>query len=248
MVGAVVGVQPFGGEGLSGTGPKAGGPLYLLRLLARHPGPVRAALESAMGPAIVQQQHTESLQALEQWAAQQPGLQTLHSLCQQLPTQSPAGLHYALPGPTGERNTYTLLPRNQVLCQVDAGPDSESALLHQLAAVLAVGGQVLWAARHAPLYGQLPETVQQAISLLADGGPTQTVPSHTPVDVALHCGSAASLQTLLQQLAARSGPLVACQHMDSAQASIPLERLLLERAVSINTAAAGGNASLMTMA
>ncbi|GGD37115.1 L-glutamate gamma-semialdehyde dehydrogenase [Pseudoxanthomonas indica] len=31
MIGAVVGVQPFGGEGLSGTGPKAGGPLYLTR-------------------------------------------------------------------------------------------------------------------------------------------------------------------------------------------------------------------------
>ncbi len=31
MVGAVVGVQPFGGEGLSGTGPKAGGPNYLVR-------------------------------------------------------------------------------------------------------------------------------------------------------------------------------------------------------------------------
>lgn len=32
MIGAVVGVQPFGGEGLSGTGPKAGGPYYLQRL------------------------------------------------------------------------------------------------------------------------------------------------------------------------------------------------------------------------
>ena len=31
MVGAVVGVQPFGGMGLSGTGPKAGGPYYLHR-------------------------------------------------------------------------------------------------------------------------------------------------------------------------------------------------------------------------
>ena len=31
MIGAVVGVQPFGGSGLSGTGPKAGGPLYLTR-------------------------------------------------------------------------------------------------------------------------------------------------------------------------------------------------------------------------
>lgn len=34
MTGAVVGVQPFGGEGLSGTGPKAGGPHYLLRFAA----------------------------------------------------------------------------------------------------------------------------------------------------------------------------------------------------------------------
>jgi RHH-type proline utilization regulon transcriptional repressor/proline dehydrogenase/delta 1-pyrroline-5-carboxylate dehydrogenase len=34
MIGAVVGVQPFGGEGLSGTGPKAGGPHYLVRFCA----------------------------------------------------------------------------------------------------------------------------------------------------------------------------------------------------------------------
>ncbi|HET6828911.1 MAG TPA: aldehyde dehydrogenase family protein, partial [Ramlibacter sp.] len=34
MIGAVVGVQPFGGEGLSGTGPKAGGPHYLQRFCA----------------------------------------------------------------------------------------------------------------------------------------------------------------------------------------------------------------------
>src|SRR5690606_11258170 len=33
MIGAVVGVQPFGGRALSGTGPKAGGPLYLTRLV-----------------------------------------------------------------------------------------------------------------------------------------------------------------------------------------------------------------------
>ena len=31
IIGAVVGVQPFGGHGLSGTGPKAGGPHYLMR-------------------------------------------------------------------------------------------------------------------------------------------------------------------------------------------------------------------------
>jgi RHH-type proline utilization regulon transcriptional repressor/proline dehydrogenase/delta 1-pyrroline-5-carboxylate dehydrogenase len=36
MIGAVVGVQPFGGEGLSGTGPKAGGPHYLPRFATEH--------------------------------------------------------------------------------------------------------------------------------------------------------------------------------------------------------------------
>ncbi len=37
VIGAVVGVQPFGGHGLSGTGPKAGGPLYLRRLVSSAP-------------------------------------------------------------------------------------------------------------------------------------------------------------------------------------------------------------------
>jgi RHH-type proline utilization regulon transcriptional repressor/proline dehydrogenase/delta 1-pyrroline-5-carboxylate dehydrogenase len=46
IVGAVVGVQPFGGHGLSGTGPKAGGPLYLRRL-------VRGAVHAAPAGPIV---------------------------------------------------------------------------------------------------------------------------------------------------------------------------------------------------
>jgi RHH-type proline utilization regulon transcriptional repressor/proline dehydrogenase/delta 1-pyrroline-5-carboxylate dehydrogenase len=46
MVGAVVGVQPFGGEGLSGTGPKAGGPHYLPRLAVER---ARSVNTTAMG-------------------------------------------------------------------------------------------------------------------------------------------------------------------------------------------------------
>ncbi|UYN96822.1 MAG: bifunctional proline dehydrogenase/L-glutamate gamma-semialdehyde dehydrogenase PutA [Enhydrobacter sp.] len=53
LIGAVVGVQPFGGHGLSGTGPKAGGPLYLLRLLSRraltHPVPRESELPGPVG-------------------------------------------------------------------------------------------------------------------------------------------------------------------------------------------------------
>ncbi len=49
IVGAVVGVQPFGGEGLSGTGPKAGGPLYVYRL-TRDPGDADFATRELPGP------------------------------------------------------------------------------------------------------------------------------------------------------------------------------------------------------
>lgn len=43
MVGAVVGVQPFGGEGLSGTGPKAGGPHYLYRFITERTQTINTA-------------------------------------------------------------------------------------------------------------------------------------------------------------------------------------------------------------
>src|SRR5690606_5970725 len=39
MIGAIVGSQPFGGRGLSGTGPKAGGPNYLVRLVKEKASP-----------------------------------------------------------------------------------------------------------------------------------------------------------------------------------------------------------------
>jgi RHH-type proline utilization regulon transcriptional repressor/proline dehydrogenase/delta 1-pyrroline-5-carboxylate dehydrogenase len=43
MIGAVVGVQPFGGFGLSGTGPKAGGPHYLARFASEQTVTVNTA-------------------------------------------------------------------------------------------------------------------------------------------------------------------------------------------------------------
>jgi RHH-type proline utilization regulon transcriptional repressor/proline dehydrogenase/delta 1-pyrroline-5-carboxylate dehydrogenase len=46
QIGAVVGVQPFGGEGLSGTGPKAGGPHYLTRFTRLNPVPAAALPEA----------------------------------------------------------------------------------------------------------------------------------------------------------------------------------------------------------
>ena len=58
MIGAVVGVQPFGGHGLSGTGPKAGGPLYVHRLLSKRPS-IDVASGELAGP--VGERNTYSL-------------------------------------------------------------------------------------------------------------------------------------------------------------------------------------------
>jgi hypothetical protein len=50
IIGAVVGVQPFGGEGLSGTGPKAGGPLYCGGSCASRARDARSASQALAGP------------------------------------------------------------------------------------------------------------------------------------------------------------------------------------------------------
>lgn len=100
MVGAVVGVQPFGGEGLSGTGPKAGGPLYLYRLLANRPESALAvtlARQDAEYPVDAQLKAalTQPLNALREWAANRPELQ---ALCTQYGELAQAGTQRLLRG------------------------------------------------------------------------------------------------------------------------------------------------------
>lgn len=165
MVGAVVGVQPFGGEGLSGTGPKAGGPLYLYRLLANRP-------ENALGVTLARQDAeypvdaqvkavlTQPLDALIKWAENRP---ELHAIAQQYGELAQAGTQRLLPGPTGERNTWTLMPRERVLCVAD----NEQDALVQLAAATATGCEVLWPedALHRDLAKQLPKRFRPAFAL-----------------------------------------------------------------------------------
>jgi RHH-type proline utilization regulon transcriptional repressor/proline dehydrogenase/delta 1-pyrroline-5-carboxylate dehydrogenase len=248
IVGAVVGVQPFGGEGLSGTGPKAGGPLYLLRLLAERPDTAaRQAVEASGSPAEVPvrglampENRHPALQALSDWAearGQNALIQTLMALEAQRPRQAHATWR-TLPGPTGEANLYTVTGREQVLCLADDDADR----LTQLAAVLAAGGQAVWPAQCSSLYDRLPAAVRNAIVLANDWRD-----AHVHLDAALHHGDAASRQTLLKTLAERPGPIVALTTLNPGERRIPLERLWLERSLSINTAAAGGNASLMTL-
>ncbi len=63
----------------------------------------------------------------------------------------------------------------------------------------------------------------------------------------LHHGSQNQLMNLQKQIAQREGVIVGITHLEPQQLQIPVERLVIERAISINTAAAGGNASLMTL-
>ncbi|EBF6362388.1 L-glutamate gamma-semialdehyde dehydrogenase, partial [Salmonella enterica subsp. enterica serovar Typhimurium] len=242
MVGAVVGVQPFGGEGLSGTGPKAGGPLYLYRLLAhRPPNALNTTLtrQDARYPVDAQLKTTllAPLTALTQWAADRPALQTL---CRQFADLAQAGTQRLLPGPTGERNTWTLLPRERVLCLAD---DEQDALT-QLAAVLAVGSQALWSddAFHRDLAKRLPAAVAARVQFAK----AETLMAQ-PFDAVIFHGDSDKLRTVCEAVAAREGAIVSVQGFARGESNILLERLYIERSLSVNTAAAGGNASLMTI-
>jgi RHH-type proline utilization regulon transcriptional repressor/proline dehydrogenase/delta 1-pyrroline-5-carboxylate dehydrogenase len=249
MVGAVVGVQPFGGEGLSGTGPKAGGPLYLLRLLsACPPDAARRAVEAAGSDAaapvrgfdVLAARSGSAPQALAAWAEAQ-GRAVLATAVREALAASPAGRWRSLPGPTGEANLYAVLPREHVLCLAPDGEAGDAARLQLLAAVLAVGATAVWPADAQALAARLPELVRERILLAQDPWA-----AGVHLDAVLHAGPAAELPALQQRLAARPGAIVGLTHVPPGAAA-PLERLVQERSLSLNTAAAGGNASLMTI-
>jgi len=67
------------------------------------------------------------------------------------------------------------------------------------------------------------------------------------LDAVLHHGDADALRAVCQALAQRPGPIVGVTGLPTGATDVPLERLVHERSVSVNTAAAGGNASLMTI-
>jgi RHH-type proline utilization regulon transcriptional repressor/proline dehydrogenase/delta 1-pyrroline-5-carboxylate dehydrogenase len=171
------------------------------------------------------------------WGRKKGRLKSLSSAA-----ESPVGAWTALPGPTGEANLYTVLPREDVLCLAPEGANGDADRLHQLAAVLAVGAQAIWPASARTLAERLPLDVQEHISLAADW---QQGSVH--FDAVLHHGDATSLLATLAAVAARPGPIVPVHGAPSGERRVPLERLVVERSLSINTAAAGGNASLMAI-
>lgn len=246
VIGAVVGVQPFGGEGLSGTGPKAGGPLYLSRLLATRPAGLPATLDTALETAAAPQaaatrEHARAaLTALRDWLKAQ-GDEALAGRCDSYLAQVPVGTEALLPGPTGERNTYRLGARGVVRC-IAATPSGARA---QLAAALATGNRASFeGAAGRAFVESLPPSLKVYASI-ANGETAHA-------DAVLFEGDSDALLKLIQDVAQRGGPIVSVQGVaagafERGDDDYALERLLSERSVSVNTAAAGGNANLMTI-
>ena len=186
QIGAIVGSQPFGGEGLSGTGPKAGGPNYLPRFSA-----------------------PDTQDVTGEWHKPQADL------------PKPAPHHpkpietVSMPGPTGESNRLTTLPRAALLCM---GPGADAAAA-QARAVEALGGIALQAT------GQIDPAD------LSDG------PAYGGV---LWWGDAETARQIEQALAKRDGPI-----LPLIRGLPDTARVRAERHVCVDTTASGGNAALL---
>ncbi len=221
LIGAVVGVQPFGGHGLSGTGPKAGGPLYLRRLLAVAP-PRGLPPGQAPRPARL----------WGEWLAE-AGLPTA-AFGDEL-AATPVGVEQELTGPVGERNVYVTEARGAVLCVAA----EQSELLRQIGAALVTGNRAV--------IGKGGLAGLPALSTPLDAWILEAAfPLREELSAALFSGTAADMQGLNQALAQRDGQIVPV-YVAASGGSYALEWLVQERSISTNTTAAGGNANLMML-
>src|SRR5690606_34350655 len=108
-----------------------------------------------------------------------------------------------LPGPTGESNTLTLVPRGRVLC---LGPDPET-LLAQAVQALAAGHAVLAVAPGAP--ATLQALTGKGLPIAALDGVTDVIEARSlPVDAVALSSGTESARGLRRMLAGREGPIV----------------------------------------
>ena len=280
QIGAVVGVQPFGGEGLSGTGPKAGGPHYLDAFLRDSgetlPRLKRAELPKQQTTLVDTPDPAELCQRLFE-QAHRPGaparLAALQAQLQQLPAGwrpmaakwlGEAGVLFdetLLQGPTGETNRLRSVPRGPMLCMGDGAtevPADETlvpltVLCGQALKVLVTGNPILLSGpmRHLAASLLLP-------MLRAAGLPTDWLSTVEPAAaMALVAGDrpgalklsgvvienqSPNWGTVRSLLAGRDGARVPLLRTSSG-----LHRFALERVITIDTTASGGNASLLSL-
>ncbi|QLC25215.1 trifunctional transcriptional regulator/proline dehydrogenase/L-glutamate gamma-semialdehyde dehydrogenase [Parasphingopyxis algicola] len=225
VIGAIVGVQPFGGRDLSGTGPKAGGPLYIGRL-------VRNAARST---------------TIERGPVLDPDYEELARFVR-LTEDAPAPYgHKAprldsfveLPGPVGEQNLYGVYPRGRVLLL----PATAEGLRDQLLAIFATGNLPFLPDDDATraLAANLPASVAQRLQWTPDWQ------AERPFAQILIEDTGKDIRPRLKAVAAQDGPIPIVQ-LGIGKGGYRTDWLLEEIALSIDTTAAGGNASLMAVA
>ena len=262
QIGAAVGSQPFGGEGASGTGPKAGGPHYVRRLTAGASvaggmpaglvvdGIRLAAAVSEASRAMTARPHrggrTERAQHEPDSDAGGTGKvghgkETGSETIRFGEVDRTDGSRFApldLPGPTGESNRLSFAPRGVVLC---LGPGT-AATKTQIATALDAGNAVVAVADGAT--AALESLVPDPRIVLLDGRVDPE--SLVTVDgiAAVACSADRDvLGAMREALARRPGPILPLITEPAAA-----ERYVLERHVCVDTTAAGGNASLLAQA
>ncbi|MCH9675143.1 MAG: bifunctional proline dehydrogenase/L-glutamate gamma-semialdehyde dehydrogenase PutA [Gammaproteobacteria bacterium] len=267
QIGAVVGVQPFGGERQSGTGPKAGGPNYLRAFTSMSgdsPDANGAATFDPTAPADVPREtFTEHFDAV---ATVQPDwdesvergakLMTLSELLVPIAPQSAPLIANAaqwavthtvdavlLKGPTGEENRLSYHGRGVILCLGDAQHTLDS-VLEQTGWALAAGNAVL-----APIGQDVLKLIKEAglpqglvRALPAGLARSRSLLDDERLDGVAFFGSDADVRYLRSALAARNGPILPIIDTRTAQF-----RYFTERTTSIDTTASGGNAALLAL-
>lgn len=261
QIGAVVGVQPFGGEGLSGTGPKAGGPHYLTALVTQpqlEAEVADATLPVNLNTDVLNDSEHDALISAEaaygEWAimdrtgilktALEASPDTGGDLAEKTEHwASELQENIELPGPTGEANTLKTRGRGVILC-LGARKDGhdDKLLLKQVAMGLAAGNCVISLTEPTKgLQDRLerlgaPKGAYQALS--------DTISNALLQDPRLRAvvydgGDRAALE---KALCARTGALVPVLSSRDA-----LWRFTVERTLTINTTAAGGDVRLLSL-
>ncbi len=261
VVGAVVGVQPFGGEGKSGTGPKAGGP-FSLRALAREPSG-DTVLPDVQPPPCEPQATEDPAGAADRVAKSCPAPEAVDRQAILATLGREAGLPFAaiakeacraidegrereLAGPTGERNGWRTHPRGLTVALGDVGGHLAAWLAQAMAAV-AAGNPVLLVAD-----GDAAQAARVAAWVRKAGWPAIAAATATtaqwaalPALAAVMAGTRDQAVAAAVAVAARSGARIPVVEPGASPAHYPVWRLQVERSVSVNTVAAGGNASLL---
>jgi RHH-type proline utilization regulon transcriptional repressor/proline dehydrogenase/delta 1-pyrroline-5-carboxylate dehydrogenase len=245
QIGAIVGSQPFGGEGLSGTGPKAGGQHYLRRF--RRVGKTDVATEPR-GENIERLDVEIALEKIDSrnWSAMPDRVAILRAALRGRTGVVRKALSetaafdmtpQTLPGPTGERNLLRLFPRGTVLC---LGPTPAIADAQAVQALGAGCGALIVVPGTAPsvagdLAGAgapvafLDGTIDPAILINLEG-----------FAVVSAAGASDWTRKLRIALSQRKGAILSL-----ITETIAPERYVLERHLCVDTTAAGGNASLL---